>query len=80
MKNKDNALNDFLTMIYQSWTYAKLTDKEKEKMHDIIVCRSHLRGSWDARYEILNDLYYAFLVGLGYTPLQWRDTENTLQF
>ena len=80
MKNKENAINDFLDIIYKSWTYAKLTDKEKETMHDIIVCQSHARGSWLQRYQTLNDLYYAYLVGLGYTPTGWRESENTPQF
>ena len=30
MVNKENAIKDYLAMIKQSWTWAKLTEEEKE--------------------------------------------------
>lgn len=76
MNDKENALNNFINMIKNSWTYAKLTKEEKEKFFETmqhIETRNILKGTYKQRWEILNTIYYGFLVGVGYSPINWRD-------
>jgi hypothetical protein len=79
MKNKENAYFDFVEMIKKSWTYGRLTDQERERLFEALS-RAHIFGTWVQRWEILNDVYFAFLTALGYKPIGWREPENTTLF
>ena len=75
---KENALNDFIRMIKDSWTYEKMTKEERKRLLELL---SHprtneiLKGNYKQRYENLNAIYYAYLVGLGYDNFNWRESE-----
>ena len=75
-KDKYTASNDFVKMIVDSWTYARLTNTERDSLIEAIN-RAHLIGTWKQRWEQLNDIYFAFLSALGYDkdPVGWRETD-----
>lgn len=81
---KENALQEFYTMILNSWTYNKLTKEEKETLCDIIYStrtENALKGTYAQRWDTLNALYFAFLSGLGYKGGLWReDSEDVPTF
>lgn len=83
MKNKENVLSDFLDMTFQSWTWKKMTQDEKDRFIEMInstrIRKDALKGSYDVRWGILNSLYYAYLMGLGYTPT-WRENKKEVAF
>lgn len=78
-KNKENALIDFMNMIVDSWTWARMTHEERQRCTDGL-CRAHLNGTWLQRWQTLNDLYYSFLLGLNYAPSGWREKEEAPGF
>lgn len=78
MKEKDDALKDYLEMIKKSWTWAKLTEKEKTIFEAWLYKeRFELKGNYKQRRETLGNYYTMFLLGTGYDdPFQWRTTEE----
>jgi len=76
-KIKENAQADWTDMIIKSWTWAKLTDEEKNRFGDeinkSITQKEVIKGTYRQRWEILNALYSMFLEGLGYKPIGWRE-------
>lgn len=78
-KEKEQAYFDFVEMIKRSWTYARLTESEKE------ACVSALRfgveqcliiGKYEQRWGQLNVVYHAFLLALGYDHGKFREPEH----
>jgi hypothetical protein len=75
-RNKDDVLSDFIEMIKHSWTYAKLTEIEKDRLFDLLThtrITDNIKGTYNQRWEFLNTIYFAYLEGVGYTPVGWRD-------
>ena len=75
-KNKENAQADWTDMIVKSWTWAKLTNDEKNKFGDELnkeATKKIISGTYRQRCEILNALYSMFLEGCGYNGVNWRD-------
>lgn len=76
---KENALTEFKEMIEKSWTYNKMTTKEKENwqqaLEDIRVHKA-LKGSWQQRWEILQAIYETYLKALDYQNGLWRQDNN----
>ena len=84
-RTKENAYTDWFEMTFNSWTWAKLTDEEKERFTDSVGfwCNGSgsLKGDYRHRWDVLNELYYMYLLGLGYKPIGWReDTVEIPQF
>lgn len=78
MKNKELVVHDFRRMIEKSWTYERMTEKEQDNWNDVLNnCRTLtcLKGNYSTRWNILQALYYSYLVGLGYTDFNWREIE-----
>lgn len=79
---KENVFKDHLDMVKNSWTYARLTSKEKERLEELYYdncVRKSVKGNYEQRYETLNTLYRAFLSGVGYTSYtncSWREETN----
>lgn len=69
---KEKALEEFMKMIKQSWTWLKLTEEEKERFYECID-HSILFGTFTQRWRHLNDIYFSFLMGLGYSWDNWRE-------
>ena len=75
-KNKENAQADWTDMIIKSWTWAKLTNEEKNKFGDELnkeITQKIISGTYKQRMAILNALYSMFLEGCGYNGANWRD-------
>lgn len=74
MKNNNLEMtikNYFETVIKKSWTWAKLTQQEKENFIELNF--DLITGTAKKRKAIFNLVYHAFLVGLGYKPTGWRE-------
>ena len=74
MKHKLLAKKDFITIIRQSWTYARLTENERTRFFQALR-EFPLYGTYKQRYEQLNRLYMGFLLALDYKPVGWREDE-----
>ena len=76
VKDKELALDDFIDMIEQSWTYDRLTKEEKDRLKGIFNSArvdDCLIGTYKQRWNTLHAVYYAFLMALDYNPLDWRE-------
>lgn len=76
---KEEVLENWYNMIKKSWTYAKLTKEEKQRLDNVITSyqlEKTLLGNKDHKYTILQTIYYSFLVGLGYNSPTWREEEG----
>lgn len=82
-KIKENVLIDFKKMIFNSWTFDKMTMQERQKLFETlynIQTQNALKGTYKQRWEILQAIYTAYLNGLGYTDFNWRETEKAPLF
>lgn len=79
-KVKENAYSDWFEMIFESWTWEKLTESEREKFIDEMDSwcnyRGLLIGTYKQRWEILSELYHIYLEGIGYNSFNWRENEE----
>lgn len=75
-QNKENAKNNWCDMVLKSWTYARLTTDERNRLTNAIS-RTKFSGTYRQRCEVLNAVYYAFMLGLGYNGPEWRETDTT---
>ena len=76
-REKENTAIRFLSMICRSWTFERMTAKEKERFVQTVLDAVHydrIKGAYNARWEILQNMYTAFLNALGYmdNPGDWR--------
>lgn len=77
---KENALIQFVAIIARSWTFARMTPEEQKNcmaMFADVRTSKALRGSWEARWDVLNAVYGAFLAALGYFGGDWRREKET---
>lgn len=75
-KPKEQAQADFITMIRNSWTFQRMTQKEQEKAVEALHCPEGLQGSYRQRWSAYQMIYRAFLLGIGYDGAQWREPEE----
>lgn len=80
MENKkEDALVNFKEMIYQSWTYQRLTKEEQEQLEKTfkdVAVKKAIKGTYYQRWETLQAIYHSFLLGVGYNPFNWREKEG----
>ena len=77
--NKEKALWDFKEMIKKSWTYGKMTSEEKKTWEKVLFStrtKNSLKGNYNTRWEILQAIYGAYLLGIGYNNFNWRESES----
>jgi SRSO17 transposase len=79
MKNND-VLDDYIAMIKDSWTYGKMAPEEQATIIELLKSGRTIeavKGCKKTRWAILNAIYNAYLMGLGYNnnPL-WRDSST----
>lgn len=76
-KDKESALKDYLEMIKRSWTWDRLTEKERKRFEGWIQKGKWLKGSYKQRWDTLENYYTMFLLGTGYDgPIGWREPER----
>ena len=79
-RDKEQAFPDFLQMIRASWTYEKMTEDEQRRIEHELKETAYpffdgrIRGSYENRFRELNNIYSAFLAGLGYSGPHWRES------
>ena len=80
MDNKETAIQEyFIDVIQKSWTWERLTEEEKQRFLEIDVSRVY--GTAAQRVRTFNTVYHAYLLGLGYMPIGWREAaEDIPQF
>ena len=80
-KAKEDAMRDYCSMIKESWTWAKLTAKERARvMQAIQNCNdTALFGTYAQRWGILQSVYHAVLLGIGYDSCFWRDDKKAVK-
>ena len=69
----------FQNVIQKSWTWSRLTDEERTRFAEMNAI-DRIYGNGKMRIEWLNTIYEAFLCGLGYEPIGWRETEEVPKF
>lgn len=77
MKNNElqNTIEEyFQTIIKKSWTWQRLTEEEKAKFINLNF--DNIKGTKTQRILLFNDIYHAFLTGLGYEPIGWREPDK----
>ena len=75
-RNKEFAFSHHADMITRSWTYSRMTEKEKDGWFNVAhdaVEQGVITGTYDHRFKILNALYSAYLNGIGYSGHTWRE-------
>jgi len=79
-KHKENALPEYMEMINKSWTWARLTESERENFTDLADSLTNgdksivvVKGSYYTRWRILNAIYRAFLAGCVKTGVNCRE-------
>ena len=68
IEDKTKAMPDWMAMTSQSWTYAALTDEQREKWRELQKkrwFRDAVKGTYQQRWHALNAIYFAFLEGAG---------------
>ncbi len=81
--DKEETLKKFVEIIKESWTYNKLTEKEKENLIETLYSVTTvdcLRGTFKQKWEILQAIYNSFLMALDYNPTNWREEKDTPLF
>lgn len=74
-KSKERAYSDFIEVIMHSWTWEKMTAQERDTFIDRVLEYSKVTGSYNSRYNQYQNLYSAYLFGLGYSGGEWREDE-----
>lgn len=74
-KDKMQAITDFKKMIFNSWTYDRMTRDERERLALALdgVQAHEIKGNYNARIAALNLAYNSFLLAIGYTGFKWRE-------
>lgn len=77
-KDKKEAITNYTETLKESWTWNRLTEKEKNKFIELVTSiygktDRVIKGDFKTRWNILDTIYYSFLIGLGYEPLNWRE-------
>ena len=65
-------LDYFMPTIKHSWTWERLAEEEKEKFINCVNFE-RIKGTKAQRFEIFIMIYSAFLNGLGYEAIGWRE-------
>ena len=65
----------FHDVIKKSWTWARLTEEERQRFIDMNVF-DRIKGNDQTRVEWMQTIYQSYLTALGYKPIGWREMEE----
>lgn len=68
----DKYINEVIT---KSWTWDRLTQKERQRFLNIDVFY-RIDGNDSTKIEWLMTIYETFLIALGYTLIGWREPKE----
>lgn len=73
---KEKVFEEFKEiMVKNSWTYNRMTTEEQNNFLEHLNwerTQKIVKGTYTQRWKILNELYYYYLLGLGYDGCDWR--------
>ena len=69
---KEKVRSEFIAMIKESWTYERLTAKEKENYIKALE-KVNIFGRRNQIWEVLQGVSHGFLAALDYAPTGWRE-------
>ena len=73
----NDGFSDYIECIYQSWTWARLSDVEKSNIIKILnLAKPATLGDYEADWTKGSDIYTCCLALLKYGPIDWRDPDN----
>lgn len=76
MENKkDDAVKNYYDLISKSWTWEKLTKEEQKRFSNLLNdgrITKTIKGNYQQRWEVLESLYYSYLIALNYSWDKWR--------
>ena len=70
-RTKENAFLYTMAIICRSWTWALMTDTERETMFDLLQHTKAI-GNINQRMETYFTVQHAYLRGIGYNGGSWR--------
>ena len=76
-REKENAFIKAICMYARSWTFARMTQEEKENCIKSFLWAEEqgmITGTFDHRWKIMQAIYNAYLTALGYydNAIDWR--------
>jgi hypothetical protein len=74
-RDKESAMEKYMEIMKKSWTYSRLTEEERERLCEAIR-ETKASGTFEKRFEMFHAVNYAFLLGVGYSPIGWRETDD----
>ena len=75
-RKKEHATHYFMRTVYDSWTYDRMTEDERGRLEsaiDFADRQGMVKGAFDTRWNVLQAVYNAFLMGIGYDGMNWRE-------
>ena len=72
----DKYINEVIT---KSWTWDKLTQKERQRFLNMDVFY-RIEGNDNTKIEWLMTIYEVFLIALGYKIIGWRESEEEKEY
>ena len=81
-EEREEVRRQIIGILKQSWTYERLTHKEREKILSCLEWCKLYGNTKKQLAEELNQIYTAFLAALDYDPITWREPkpEEVAQF
>ena len=74
-----DAYNDFMRTLEYSWTFQRMSNAEKLDCYEALnwaMLNGAIKGTYCARYIVLQAIYNAYLIGIGYDGPNWREPNN----
>ena len=68
---------DYLRDVFKkSWTWERLTEEERKRFEERYLWIKIYGNTEQQVYEQINEYYYMFLLGCGYSAIGWREPDN----
>lgn len=78
----NDGFSDYIECIYNSWTWARLSEEEKSHIIKILGLSKPDQnplpslGDYEADWTKCSDIYTSCLALLKYDPINWREPDN----
>lgn len=75
-RTKENAYYHGIAMFCRSWTFDRMTEREQINClsaFDFAMEQGIIKGTFSDRIQVMNAVYNAYLMGIGYSGMHWRN-------
>jgi len=73
----NDGFSDYKECIYNSWTWARLSEEEKSHINKILdLSKPVTLGDYETDWTRCSDIYTSCLSLLKYDPINWREPDN----